>query len=133
MTLYEDLRRESQALVEGSKQGAPNSLPRPSADPSLARRSLRDPAPDRSAVTVALIEQLVGSLRGPYGRVDAVLVGQQLRGAEDVGVGDHVTVQIRGQSMAALELNPGGALISECPSRVPKLPYVPLSETTLQL
>ena len=48
-------------------------------------------APYHSAVNVAPIEQFVGALGRPYGRVLAVLVDQQLRGAEDVGVGDHET------------------------------------------
>jgi hypothetical protein len=50
---------------------------------------LEDPTPRRSAVYVAVIEQLVSARC--TARVDASMpcwVDQQLRGAEDVGVGD---------------------------------------------
>ena len=48
-----------------------------------------NPAPDRTALNVAIIEQLIGSLDSSQRRVLAVLVNRQLGGAEDVGVGSY--------------------------------------------
>jgi hypothetical protein len=50
---------------------------------------LEDPAPDHGPVDVALIKEFIGSLDGAYRHVVAVLVHEQLRGAENVGVVDH--------------------------------------------
>jgi len=64
-------------------------------DPNQLIDRFEDPMPDQGTSDVTLVLQLVGSLRCAYGRVDAVLIDQQLRGAEDVGVIDHRTIRSR--------------------------------------
>jgi hypothetical protein len=49
---------------------------------------LQDSTPHSAAFHVALIEQLTGPLSRPNRPILAVLVDQQLRGAEYVGVGN---------------------------------------------
>ena len=58
----------------------------PAARQLIDRRE--DLAPDRDAIQVAVILQLIGPLGCAYRRIPPVLVDRQLSGAEDVGVVD---------------------------------------------
>ena len=75
-------RKSSTAIVERPF----SSKALPPAVRALARRSRRgSPAPDHTAVHVALILQLIGALRRPYRCMLAVLVNQQLGRAKMSG------------------------------------------------
>ena len=81
---------ERSRISRGPYQGIPYIPP---AALQLVDR-LKNPPPNHGPVDVAFIEKLIGPRRCTYRRILAMLVDQQLRGAEYVGVVDYAIAYI---------------------------------------